>query len=147
MRRLLITLALCAGFFVSTPAIAQMSLDTAKVTAAWQRVLECSQIEPVPGGDLKDVKWFIYPAGSRLDEYGNRILGEWVAPDTIRIDSVYADSSLVIAHELLHHLIHARQDITNGDVHPWVPFAFPCQLMPWQHYGGIMQYHTRPTEK
>lgn len=111
-----------------------------KVAAAWEYDKTCSQIAPESGGDLSDVQWIIYPADTRHDEAGNRIFGEWLPPDTIMLDSVYADSSWLLAHELLHHLIHARQDIERGEPHPWVPFAFPCQLMEWQHYGGIMQY-------
>lgn len=132
--------AALVGIFVFADAHTStgIPLNPIKVQAAWEYDKLCSQIEPEVGGDLEDVQWIIYPADSHHDEAGNRILGEWIRPDTIRLDSVYADSSWVIAHELLHHLIHGRHEY--GNPHPWVPFAFPCQLMEWQHYGGIMQY-------
>lgn len=143
LRRALALLSIPAalvGIFVFAQANLStgIPLNPIQVQAAWEYDKVCSQMEPVPGGTLEDVKWFLYPADSHHDKQGDRILGEWIAPDTIRLDSLYADSSWVIAHELLHHLINGRHPA--GYPHPWVPFAFPCQLTDWQHYGGIMQY-------
>lgn len=154
MRRLLRALALLSipavvvGIFVFANANRStgIPLNPLKVEAAWEYAQVCSGLAPKPGAELDKVQWIVYSANTRKDSTGTRILGEYLLPDTILIDSAYADTSWVISHELLHYLIHGDSTIEMGSAHPFVPFAFPCQLMSWQRMNGgigLMGQHSR----
>jgi hypothetical protein len=109
---------------------------TALADSLWQIVGQCSGAPIQPGGDLGDVKW--YEDADRLLAHHAR--AEWVPPDTILLAPGVAPWE--IAHELVHHRMRGPPDnaFTLGTAnHPFNPFAYPCQLMPFQHQpGGIM---------
>ncbi len=107
--------------------------DTAFVKAQWEYVLACTGVTPQPGGKLEDVTWVIVPHGS-MNTHTLTISGTWDNADghTIRLDEWSTGSAWVVRHELLHHLLRGPPS-DQGGPHPWAPFAFPCNVMPFQH--------------
>lgn len=97
----------------------------------WEFVKLCSGAKVRKGGDLKDIKWYIAAPydldapGTADMEYG-RVLGRWIPPDTILLDSLYAGAAHVVQHEMLHHLLRGR---VSGEMHPVFPWKNPCMLM------------------
>ncbi len=129
----------------------------ALVNQAWGWVQGCTSVVAErgknPNGALGNVVWRTFPDGT-IAEYEDSVphpetvIGLTVrtpgwSVDTIFIDATHQDTVWVLAHELLHHYL-ADEDVW-GSAHPFVPFAFPCQLMEWQRNGiGIMgQKHER----
>jgi hypothetical protein len=96
--------------------------------SAWQYVLRCSHAKVQPGGDLKDVKWFI---ADLLSHSRDSTIGLWLPPDTIVLDLTVSQDPDIVAHELLHHLLRGPPH----DAHPMVPFLFPCQLINPDYYN------------
>lgn len=92
--------------------------------SAWRFVRQCSHFVPEPGGDLKDVHWFV---ADILTHTQHEIDGLWIPPDTIVLDITTFNYFPVIAHELLHQLMRGPP-LQNQ--HPYLPFVKPCGLMP-----------------
>jgi len=138
-------LATCAKCQQPHKAADSAAVATAKFLAfadsQWQYDLACTGLTPQPGGNLSDVKWQII-SHDWLFEGHSFLLGLWIPPDTIRLDSAYAADAWIVRHELLHHLLRGPPP-DQGGPHPWAPFAFPCQVMPFQHAaGGLMGAHS-----
>lgn len=113
-------------------------VDSAFVRQAWAYDLACTGLTPQPGGELADVVWIVLPPGTLYIDHNSHALGLWVAPDTILIEQEATDVRWIVEHELLHHLLRGPP-ADQGGPHPWAPFAWPCQLMGFQHaVGGIM---------
>lgn len=113
-------------------------VDTALARAAWNYDLACTGLTPQPGGALDDVTWVVVHTGSLYVGHFSHAIGLWVYPDTIVIEADAVRTPWVLAHELLHHLLRGPPP-DQGGPHPWTPFAFPCQLMGFQHAAaGIM---------
>ena len=113
----------------------RVRLAPERYAAAWQRVRACSGRSPLAGHELSHLVILAEPSLA-LD--GHRILALWVPGDTVFLTPAVSDTSWVIAHELLHALMQGPSPAAGGP-HPLEPFAFPCELMPWQHAaGGIM---------
>jgi len=97
---------------------------------AWAYVLSCTHnigLLPSKGSNLADVKWFKTKMDHSLTSY---MVGEYIWPDTIVLDELVLDQKDIIAHELLHHLMHVDpRDGNPSEDHPYVPFYTPCHLM------------------
>lgn len=106
---------------VAEPSIAQES---------WDYDLRCTKsigLEPSRGGNLQDVKWYIAVFPHNKSGY---YLGEYDWPDTVVLDTRVTGQFDVVAHELLHHLLHVSPNDAEPDTgHPYVPFYTPCKLM------------------
>ena len=96
----------------------------------WQYDLACTGLTPALGGDLSDVKWQIVTHNGVVQNH-TFLLGLWIPPDTIRLDTAYVHSKWVVRHELLHHLLQGPPAPLGP--HPFNPFWFPCRVMPAQH--------------
>lgn len=109
--------------------------------SAWAYVLRCTQglgVTPVKGGELKDVKWFSTELPHTQIEL---LIGMWRAPDSVIIDNRFIERKTWVAHELLHHLLRGPPDDEDQTGHhPYVPFTYPCKLMPWQN--GVFDNRT-----
>lgn len=92
---------------------------------AWEYARACSGLEAQGGGDYDDVTWLVVSSGGLRDRNGDRIIGVWLAPDTIVLDSLWIEAAWLVAHELLHHLRHIAND---PNPHPYDPFVWPCML-------------------
>jgi hypothetical protein len=107
---------------------------------AWGWARGCTQtaVPELPGrASLDSIHWEQFPPGALDDTVAGHVVGEWVwahgaGPDTIYIDALHADTVWVIAHELVHHILGPTA-LTRGEAHPFIPFAFPCMLMDYQH--------------
>src|SRR5437764_5605967 len=71
---------------------------------AWWAARECSGVLPVKGGELGDVQWFV----ADLAAVRPHLMGAWLPPDTIVLDRAYVHDSVIIEHELLHHLLRGQ---------------------------------------
>lgn len=106
----------------------------------WARVTQCAGLVADPGAKFSQIKWFLRTPV--IDTAGDTLIGQWIPPDSIFITTgmpgvVWPDTTWIIAHEMLHHRIGVYNDPTTP--HPWMPFAFPCKLMPFQQsWAGIM---------
>lgn len=99
---------------------------------AWEYVKRCSGLtEEITGGRYEDVKWMVVSTGGLRDKDGSQVLGVWLWPNTIVIDSMWLEASWLVAHELLHHLRHMEHAEKNP--HPDIPFAKPCMLTYYQN--------------
>lgn len=96
----------------------------------WRYDLACTDLTPQPGGDFADVRWQIVTHNGIVGGH-QFLLGMWIPPDTIRIDSAFIATSWVLRHELLHHLL--RGPPPPRGPHPFNPFWIPCHVMPAQH--------------
>jgi hypothetical protein len=121
---------------------------------AWDSTCATHAVQPLPGHGWRNVTWL----GANLVEAGNDpaaqvdtslgigkgVLGFWEG------DSIFLDTGVVhrarpwfmhniLAHELLHQLLHARVPIDTSiperirevpdSAHPLFPFLYPCRLM------------------
>lgn len=99
---------------------------------AWVYVKQCSGLtEEMTGGRYEDVKWMVVSAGGLRDKDGGQVLGVWLWPNTIVLDSVWIEAPWLVAHELLHHLRHIQN--TEEEQHPEIPFTNPCMLTYYQN--------------
>lgn len=101
-------------------------------TSAWEYDVKCAAkigAHVVPGGDLKDIKWF---TGKMHHGTDGVIIGVWLPPDTIILDERVTEVFDVVAHEMLHQLLHMTDP--RVDAHPVIPFYFPCYLA-YEHMG------------
>jgi len=89
----------------------------------WSVAQKCARTKPVPGGDLADVHWF----AADLSQLHPSLWGAWLPPDTIVLDLRHLTDSVTIEHELLHHLLRGS---VRGESHPFVPFVWPCNVIP-----------------
>lgn len=98
--------------------------------AAWNYVLSCTKsigLLPSAGGNLANVKWFKTKYPHDIKGY---ILGEYNFPDSVVLDDRVLNQTDIVAHELLHHLMHIDpRDMGGSEAHPFVPFYAPCKLM------------------
>lgn len=93
----------------------------------WEFVKKCAGKRPKRGGNYEDVKWLVIsPRGL------GRFLGLWIPPDTIVLDSLYVESSWLVSHELMHHLLRGPDLATDASGHPQRYFA-ECRLLPQQN--------------
>lgn len=97
---------------------------------AWEYARTCSGYLPKVGGDYKDVKWLVVSTGALRGDSGQILLGVWLRPDTVVLDSAWIHAPWLVAHELLHHLRQPVKD--EPDPHPAMPFVWPCMLMFYQ---------------
>lgn len=125
-----LALATCAKCQESRPTSAASAAFLAFADSQWQYDLACTGLTPQAGGDLSDVKWQIV-AHDDLVSGHLFLLGLWIPPDTIRLDTNFVTSTWVIRHELLHHLLRGPPPPLGP--HPFNPFWWPCQVMPAQH--------------
>lgn len=118
-------------------AMPKATMDGTFVADQWAYDLACTGLTPQPGGQLKDVIWFV--GSNESMSVGHVVLhGLWVHPNIIYINEIDVHNEWVVRHELLHHLLRGPP-LDQGGPHPWAPFAFPCQVMPFQHVsGGLM---------
>lgn len=111
-----------------------------KLLPMWEKVKRCTGEKIQKGGDYKDIKWFVVsPGGMRKPFGGELVLGRWIAPDTIMVDSLWMGASWVIEHEMVHHIRRGRRDSSQvfDSAHPVKPFRIPCMLMVDQNLPGI----------
>jgi hypothetical protein len=103
-----------------------------ELLSSWTYVKACSGAKEQKGGRYHDIHWFVISPHGLDRGDSSRIVGRWVFPDTIYIDSLYMGSSWVIQHEMLHHLLRGPEIPVGGnpqDVHPATSFVVPCMLM------------------
>jgi hypothetical protein len=118
----------------------------ANADSAWAALARCgSRLSITPAANLEDIKWYetteweeedvVDPSGPKRD---NLTLGAWIPPDTILLARRVRNANGVgyrgwaVMHELAHHFFAGPPGF---EAHPFVPFAFPCKLMGWQHVG------------
>lgn len=118
------------------------TVNAALADSAWELDLGCTGLTPQFGGQLHDVTWIVVKNGSLYVDHFAPAVGLWLAPDTIIVDSAFANVKWVLAHELMHHLLRGPPS-DQGGPHPWFPFAFPCELMAGQH--GLFEVKPAPT--
>lgn len=95
------------------------------VDSLWAAMENCSGVRPQLGGDLQDVSWYV---GNLLEiDPRHKVVGLWLPPSTIVLDFSAVRDKLVIAHELLHHLLRGP-NLRN--THPVTPFLVPCKVIP-----------------
>ncbi len=87
----------------------------------WDYVQRCSGLKERKGARYKDVKWRYSSPHAMPDD----IIGLWIPPDTIILDSLYIQTTWLVSHELLHHLMQPGE---NDPKHPYNPFRVPCML-------------------
>lgn len=95
-----------------------------KADSLWAFDVQCSGHRPDRKYGLNDVLWFMDSLNMR-DRF-KQLAGVWIPPDTILLDVNYTTDQRVIAHELMHHLLHLSLRVKN--VHPDKPFK-TCGLM------------------
>jgi hypothetical protein len=101
--------------------------------ANWLYVKECSGLKEQKGGHLSDVNFYVVTPGA----LGPLSFGRWVYPNSILLDSLWTETSWVVRHELLHHLM--RGEDSHRQVHPYKPFVNPCALTPEGELGPAAQ--------
>lgn len=138
-------IALCNDHLPACPLAERRPLhlqpDTALTRDAWDYDIECTGISPMPGYGFEDVLFVVVTTYSL---FFNRAYayGYW-ADGVILLDSAFYEDPWLLRHELMHQLL-VGPPISRGGYHPWNPFAFPCELMTFQHVpGGIMGQRAR----
>jgi hypothetical protein len=114
---------------IDAPADSFVTIDQ-PVTAQllWDYVRQCSGAPVQPGGDLKDVTWLYGPL--RRYDPKHLIVAHWDMPGTILLDNSFPLYNVVVAHELLHHLLRGP----GGSLIEAHPEVFErCKLMPSQY--------------
>lgn len=125
----LLAAAFCAGCLAAQGQDIRVQRVPPPPSAAamWKHDLECSGIRPAPGTSLDSVVWLVGVWGP--DPVDSSVtLGEWLPPDTIALLPLTYTSPVIVAHELMHHLL---QGPDAEDVHPKA--FYDCDLMPEQH--------------
>ena len=113
-------------FFLQEPPRWYVSEPGENYRAAFEYAKACSGVPERDGTRYEDVKWLVVSTGGLRNEQGKNILGVWLYPDTIAIDSAWVEALWIVAHESLHHLRHLRNE---AEPHPAYPFRWPCMLM------------------
>lgn len=92
--------------------------------AAWTYVQRCSGLTN-DSLSPTTVHWIAAPLIEH-DRFHAQI-GEWLPPDTIKLDTSRVNDPVLIAHELLHHLL--RGPPRPYPAHPIMYFVVLCHLM------------------
>jgi hypothetical protein len=128
---LLATLAACEmiGPPDPLPANAQLVAPPAEYTAWWSTTEACSGLV----GSFDQVEWYVVPGVETFQTSAGAKVGLWSHSNAgvrIIIAGAYAETELVVRHEMLHALL-------DREGHPAEYFQTKCQLT----WGSWAQAH------